>query len=223
LCRVEVRDRLPVVSFFSSVDPQPPEPDEERETYRRPPAVHGPSPDEVGRPVAASFVLARSETAAVAVQAIRAYSTGCLFEIAWTVRRTDESAARWRQLHEIAFRHFPAGGADGDTLLLGVALGDGTTARTNDRFDRRDPGPGPRFVNAGGSGTSGGTERIHGTADHWLLPLPPAPTMELVCSWPIFGIAESRRTIDTTALREAASHARWMWPEDAELPGPEDE
>ncbi|RIX29955.1 hypothetical protein D1781_00270 [Amnibacterium setariae] len=175
----------------------------------------------MGRPIPTSFVLARSDAAAVAVQAIRAYSTGCLFEIAWTIRRTDETASQWQQMHEIAFRHAPAGRDDSDSLLLGVALSDGTTARTNDRFDWREPGPGPRLVNSGGSGGSGGsgsTERIHGTAQRWLHPLPPAPTMDLICAWPRFGIDDSRRTIDTTSVLEAAANAHWLWPEDAELP-----
>lgn len=173
--------------------------------------------------MASSFVLARSEAAAVAVQAIRAYSTGALFEIAWVIRRTDETATQWQEVHEIAFRHSPVGRAGSDSLLLGVALSDGTTARSNDRFDWREPGAGPRFINSGGSGGGGGTERIHGTAAHWLSPLPPAPTMELICSWPRFGIEESRRTVDTTSLLEAASSAHWIWPEDADLPQADDQ
>jgi hypothetical protein len=172
----------------------------------------------VGRPVSASFVVARSDSAAVTVQAIRAYSTGCLFEISWVLRRTTETAAQWRDAHETAFRHFPRGAEGGDTLLFGVALSDGTTARTNDRYDWRHPGPGPRFLNTGGSGGGGGTERLHGTAECWLYPLPPAPTMQLICAWPSFGLEESRRTVDTTSLLEAASSAHWIWPEDADLP-----
>ena len=205
------------MSFFSLGGPQLPEPEEEREPYRHQPPLHGPSPDEVGRPIPASFVLARSDAAAVAVQAIRAYSTGCVFEVSWVIRRTDETAGQWRDVHDIAFRHAPAGRDDDDSLLLGLALSDETSARSNDRFDRRRPGQKPRFVSFG-SGASGGTERLHGTAEYWLHPLPPAPTMQLICAWPRFGIQESRRTVDTTSLLEAASNAHWIWPEDADLP-----
>lgn len=222
LCAETVAGQADEVSFFSFGGPQIPEPEEEREPYRRQPPLLGPSPDEVGRPMPASFVLARSEAAAVAVQAIRAYSTGCVFEIAWAIRRTDETAAQWRDLHDIAFRHVPVDRDDGGSLLIGVALGDGTTARTNDRFDWREPGPGPRFLSFGGSGGGGGTERIHGKAEYWLYPLPPAPTMELICAWPRFEIEESRRVVDTTSLLDAASSAHWIWPEDADLPDADD-
>jgi hypothetical protein len=220
--RGSVADQADRVSFFSFGGPQLPEPEEERAPYRREPALFGPSPDEVGRPIAASFVLARSEKAAVAVQAIRAYSTGCLFEVTWVIRRTDETAAQWREVHEVAFRHDPTGRGDGTSLLLGVALSDGTSARSNDRFDWRESGQGPRLVDSGGSSGSGGTERIHGTTARWLHPLPPPPTMDLICAWPRFGIDESRRTVDTAALRDAADNAHWIWPEDADLP-PADE
>jgi hypothetical protein len=203
------------MSFFAA-DPLP-EPVEEREPYRRPNRSMGPSPDEVGRPIAASFVLARTDLVAVTVQAIRAYSTGCLFQIGWILRRTTEDAATWRGIHDAAF-DFHGRRPAVDSLLFGVVLGDGTVARTNDRVDRRHLGPEPHLIHSGGGGTGGGTERIHGDQEVWLTPLPPAPTMELVCAWPRFGLAEHRRTIDTAALREAASHARWVWPEDADLP-----
>ncbi len=221
LVRTAVRGQAAEVSFFSFGGPNLPEPEEERQPYRREPPLRGPSPDEVGRPVPASFVLARSDSVAVTVQAIRAYSTGCLFEIGWALRRTTETASEWRKAHEIAFQH-GLRDRDDEGLLLGVVLSDGRSARTNDRYDWRDPGPGPRLVETSGSGGGGGTERIHGTADRWLYPLPPAPTMELICAWPALGLEESRRTVDTTSLLEAASSAHLIWPDDADLPGPED-
>lgn len=206
------------MSFFAA-DPAP-EPEEEREPYRRPNRALGPSPDEVGRPIAASFVLARTDLVAVTVQGIRAHSTGCLFEIGWILRRTTEDARVWREIHDAAF-DFHGRRPAADSLLFGVVLADGGVTRTNDRFDWRSPGPEPHLVFAGGGGTGGGTERIHGGQQVWLTPLPPAPTMDLVCAWPRFGVEESRRTIDTAAIQEAASNAHWVWPEDADLPDEE--
>lgn len=205
------------MSFFADAAP---EPEEVREPYRRPSRAHGPSPDELGRPIAASFVLVRTELIAVTVQAVRAHSTGCVFEIGWIVRRTTQDAAEWRRIHDAAFG-FGWRAQAADSLLFGVVLADGTTARTIDRFDRRSPGPLPRLVYSGGGGTGGGTERIHGEHELWLTPVPPAPTMELVCAWPRFGVEETRRTVDTTELRDAASAAHWIWPEDADLPDEE--
>lgn len=202
------------MSFFDA--PLEPEPKEEREPYRRQSRALGPSPDEVGLPVPIAAVLVRTDLVAVTLQGIRAHSTGCLFEIGWILRRTTEDAAAWREIHDAAF-DFGGRRRAADSLLFGVVLEDGTVARTNDRFDRRHPGEEPHLVFASGGGAGGGTERIHGEHEVWLTPLPPAPTMELVCAWPRFGVEEHRRTMDTAAIREAASHAHWVWAEDADL------
>lgn len=211
---------MPVASFFS-FGPASHEPDEQREPYERQPTWHGPSPDEVGRPIAASFVLARSEAAAVVVQSIRSFSSGCLIAVDYVVRRSQEDAAEWQDVTEAVFG-MPTGRSrrreDESALLLGVELSDGTVARINDSFDWRNPGPQARLVSTGGHGGSGGSERIHGSTDLWLRPLPPAPTLDLVCAWTRHGISETRRTIDTTAVLEAAANAHWIWPEDADLP-----
>lgn len=203
------------MSFFSSI-PEAPEPEETREPYRRPPSIFGPSPDELGRPISDSFVLARSDSAAVLVQTIRVHSTGCFFELQWIVRRTTESASEWERGGRTEFggsgRHF-----EQDGLLIGIGFSDGAVARTNDPFDRREPGAGPRLVTAGGSSSGGDSERRHGDRGLWLLGLPPLPTMELVCAWPRYGIPETRRTVDTGAIHEAAGHVAWVWPEDADL------
>ena len=210
------------MSFFSP-ESAAPEPEEEREPYERQPTWHGPSADEVGRPIAASFVLARSEAAAVVVQSVRAFSSGCLIALDYVVRRGSETAGEWQEVTEAVFG-MPRGRGHGrrgegeDSLLFGVELADGTTARTNDYFDWRNPGPEHRLVSAGGRGGSGGSERVHGSNELWLRPLPPAPSMDLVCVWPRHGISETRRTIDTTSILDAAGHAHWIWPEDADLP-----
>ncbi len=210
------------MSFFAPESPKP-EPEEERKPYERQPTWVGPSPDEVGRPIAASFVLARSDTAAVVAQSIRAFSSGCLIALDYVVRRGSETAGEWQEVTDAAFE-MPRGsgsrrrGENEDALLFGVELADGTAARTNDCFDWRNPGPEARLVTAGGRGGSAGSERVHGSTELWLCPLPPVPTMDLVCVWPRHGIAETRRTIDTTAILDAAGQAHWIWPEDADLP-----
>jgi hypothetical protein len=204
------------VSFFAE-GMAAPDSDEKRQPYRRQPSWRGPSEDEVGRPLPISFVLGRTDAVAIVVQAVRAYSDGCLFDVEWALRRTDEDAARWAEVEDAAHghRHIRQGGTD--ALLFGVEFSNGTAARTTDRWDRRDPDDGPHIVQTGGSGSSGGTERIHGTMQLWLHPLPHAPYMSLVCAWPRFGLNEARQTIDTSAIQSAAQEARLIWPEDATL------
>ena len=192
--------------------------EEPREPYRRESPIHGPGADEIGRPIDASFVLARTKTLGIAVRGIRVFSSGCVIEIGFILRRTDETAAQWQQMTDAAF-----GGRFGhrpskDALLFGVALSDGTAARTSDHFHRDQPDDAPHLTSTGGHSGSSGTERLHGSTDLWLRPLPPLPSMDIVCAWPALGLDETRHTIDTTAIHRAAADAHWFWPEDAELP-----
>lgn len=204
------------MSFFErGVDV--PEPHEERQPYTRQPSWRGPSEDEVGRPLATSFVLARSASAAVVVRAIRVHRDGCLFDLAWVIRRTTEDTAQWRAVGDIAHDHRHSGRPGEDALLFGVEFSDGSAARTTDVLDRRDPGSGPHLVRSGGSGSGGGSERIHGEMQLWLSPLPPAGRLEVVCAWPRFGLAESRHAVEGAAVREAAAEADLIWADDADL------
>ena len=207
-----------MVSFFSFPVASS-EPDEEqREPYRRQSTEHGPSADEIGRPLAAAFVLARTDTLGIAVRGIRVFSSGCAIEIGFILRRTDEDTEQWQQLTDIAFGGRFGPRADKDALLFGVALSDGKVARTTDRLRREESLDAPRLTSTGGHSGSSGTERIHGSTELWLHPLPPPPTMDLVCAWPRLGLPESRRTIDTTDIQRAGADAHWIWPEDADLP-----
>jgi hypothetical protein len=195
------------------------EPDEEqREPYRRQSPVHGPAADEIGRPVTAAFVLARTDTLGIAVRGIRVFSNGCVIEIGFTLRRSDENTEQWQQLTDIAFGGRFGHRATRDFLLFGVALSDGTATRTSDLYQRDKPDDAPHLTSTGGHSGSSGTERIHGSTELWLRPLPPTPTMDIVCAWPRLGLPETRHTIDTTVIREAAANAHWIWPEDADLP-----
>lgn len=205
-----------MASFFSS--PTTAEPEEPREPYRRESLVHGPGADEIGHPVDASLVLARTQTLAIAVRGIRAFSSGCVIEIGFILRRDDETAEQWQQVTDTAFGGRFGRRAGKDAFLFGVELSDGTTARTTDPLQRDQPDDAPRLTSTGGRSGSSGTERLHGSIDLWLRPVPPTPAMDIVCAWPSLGVDETRHTIDTTAIRRAAADAHWFWPEDAELP-----
>lgn len=169
-------------------------------------------------PVDAAFVLARTNTIGIAVRGIRVFSTGCVLEIGFVIRRSDETTEQWQQITDIAFGGRFGRRAGKDSLLFGVALSDGTSVRTSDVVQRDEPDDAPRLASVGGHSGSSGTERIHGNTELWLRPLPPTPTMDIVCAWPRFDLPETRHTIDTTAIHEAAAGAQWIWPEDADLP-----
>ena len=48
----------------------------------------------------------------------------------------------------------------------------------------------------------------------WAWPLPPDGPLEVVCEWPMFGIAETRVGIDAQLILDAARRSVQLWPED---------
>ena len=74
----------------------------------------------------------------------------------------------------------------------------------------------PVLVGGGGVGSEGG--RL-GRGAFWDLelavqPLPPPGPLAFICAWPARGIATSRVEVDGAAIREAATAAVTLWPDD---------
>ncbi len=59
-------------------------------------------------------------------------------------------------------------------------------------------------------GGSGGDRSVDQT--FWLAPLPPAGPVTFIVTWPSFGMAESRATLDGGAVLEAAPRSQVLWP-----------
>jgi hypothetical protein len=182
----------------------------------------GPAPNLV--PVAWPFatVVGRSDSAAVFVTGALLYPTGLVFRLSAVVRHTsgdlwsDEvGGAPHRRTIDPLSRRFGVRYADGRTAEtfadgsgFGPRLGQDPTALPD--LDQ------PRFVHRGGHGDSTGWAE-----DLFLAPLPPDGPLELFCTWPRFGIEESRSSVDMTGAAAAVASVVELWPyEDEPEPAP---
>lgn len=168
----------------------------------------------------------------MAVELAKVYSTGCTFELAWTLRRAEEKDEEWAELNGAFFGH-PHSARTVErrpfkALLFGVQLADGTKARTGSMpgfgFPAgMDSPPEPPVLSLQGNGGSGGDDEMAGKGSLWLWPLPPAGELRLVAQWAELGMQESFIVLDGGQLREAAAGVQQFWPgeEDSSSPAPE--
>jgi hypothetical protein len=165
------------------------------------------------------LLLARTDTAAVAVANAAAYPTGVAFTLLVRVRSIDSLAFL---LSELVNGHLlrphpgvtPASSQifQANRLRFGVAFSDGRAATNLTRFSgHRGPdaedAPSISLTSTGGLGGEMSYEQRW-----WLWPLPPPGTVGFVCEWPGMGIPESRREIEANILLEATARAIELWP-----------
>lgn len=154
-----------------------------------------------------TLLLGRSDQAAVAITGILAYSTG--FEIFMTgrIRRPAEGGAEQPPSARLHPLHPP-----GRNLHFGMQLPGGTRVlgQRGGRGPGHDAEPAGPILRSFLAGGSPHTE----LARWWAWPLPPAGPLEFVCEWPVFGIAESRATIDAQLILDTVGHSIRLWPED---------
>jgi len=167
----------------------------------------GPPSYEVGEPVPARAVVARSDAAAIVLQGIVAYSNGFRLAIGARVRDADP----WIDV---------LGGRGGppweradlpDTLLrLGLEMADGRRATNLDRPAFPPASGAPRLVFMVGGGGGGAVWDLNA----WSWPLPPPEAFDLVSEWPGLGIPLTRHALDGTAIRAAAVRSTPLWEPD---------
>ena len=162
--------------------------------------------------VAVELLLARTDTAAIAVTGIRAFPTGFEFTLSCVTRTDDGSAERMlfltmRERPLIADAPIPD-----DLLAFGIQYADGRVAADTGTSlslpDDADP-VGPLALPQGGGG--GGR---HAQMTYWVWSLPPAGPVTFVCQWLAHGIGETRGEIDGKLIRDAAARSVQLWPED---------
>lgn len=135
------------MSFFDDLPAPPVRP---RQPKLSVPPWAAPPSDELPAVVPLGLFLQRSQRMVMAVKGAEVYSTGCLLEVVWTIRRGAESDAEWgavteRCFNRPSFRYGTQGGGGGG-FRLGVAYPDGgkghgrRVAPVGDR--RRRPGGG---------------------------------------------------------------------------------
>lgn len=173
--------------------------------------VRAECPDnEIGWGLPVSVVLARTQDAAVAVTHMTVFTTGVAFNLAVRLRVAPEGLRRGG-LHELISPYGPPG-MDVDPnrrLLFGVEFADGRTA-TNLGTHQWPPGPPddhePTLTPNGGGG---GELRVDNA--FWLTPVPPDGPFTFVCSWPAFGITETKHVIENAELGAASTRSTTLW------------
>jgi hypothetical protein len=188
------------VSFFESI-PEPPPPSEWRghPAWLRPNGV-------IPGAASAGLSLIRTDEVAVAISGLRAYPNGFEFtlharvrheDLPWGMSPTDSIAdLRTRQAPEKALR-------------LGVLYADGRRAATTSHHSQTGDEVSDEhltFLEVG----RGGTDR-QWNGDFWVHPLPPDGPVNFVASWLLYGVAETRAELDSSAIHEAAGRAVILW------------
>ncbi|MEV4197904.1 hypothetical protein [Micromonospora globbae] len=156
------------------------------------------------------FLLAHTPEAAVAVSSLLAFPTGFQCTLVAVLRRERFGRAfdptLQRELWRLRDEPLPE-----EFLRFGVQFPDGRVATNLARgpFPQVTLPAGPVLLPDSGSGS----DRRYDMS-FWVWPLPPAGQVTFVCQWPIFGIPESRATVDAQLILDAAGRAIDLWPHD---------
>lgn len=210
-----------VMTFFQDL-PAPEPPRRGRIVRYVPPEWAGAPRHELPSVVHVGRFLHLSPSFVMAVESVKVYSTGCLFELSWMLRRQDESDEKWDELNSSFFAR-PHGrwakpGSPLAALLCGVELADGSKASSGAMLNWPSPAPDapqpePPVILFRGQGGNGGDDEMSASGTIWLWPLPPAGDLRMVAQWTDMGMPESSITLDGAQLREAAAGAQKYWPD----------
>ena len=148
-------------------------------------------------------IVGRNDRAAVAITGLAAVSTGFEIQLSAHYRPDEDDDAE------------PGPGPAGKDALLsfrfGLQLADGSKV-----FGRHGPGPRHRDTEPEGPllrAFAMGHTPLSFLSRWWAWPLPPKGTLDFVTEWPAYGLPESRVTLDTGAILDAAQHSIQLWPE----------
>ncbi len=146
----------------------------------------------------------------VALKIVEVYSTGCLLDVTWSVRRADESDQDWR---DIAEQSFSGPGLPG--IMFGVSLADGRKAiaahPTPSMVEDSEDVSGPVLSHLRGRGGSAGDEQVDGSAQFWLWPLPVEGDTRVVARWDELGVPESSLVLSGAGLADALGSVQNFW------------
>lgn len=210
------------------------DPDEDRHEHPQLPVVGATLPIDV--------VIGRSDTAVLVLRSVRARPTGLELTITAYWRVAEQVHASWGgggpgEYPPVGHMHegggwaakFPSGFLpehevdDNGELLpgfitFGIRFADGS-AISNVSYSAwrlRDhtavPSVGMSGGHSHGRGHGPGSFGMH-EALYWTWPLPPLPSMDVICLWPAFDIAETVTTFETGPMHEAAARAKPIWPD----------
>lgn len=165
--------------------------------------------NEIGSVVPVSVVLARTEDVAVAISNVTAFTNGIVLTLAVRLRVPPAGLDRRGDLYRLVSPYPQLDVPLERRLLFGVEYADGRTA-TNLRDDFGSPAPGadePMLAPTGGGGDESSVDHTY-----FLSPVPPDGRFAFVCSWPGFGIAETRHVVEHLELTTASARSTVLWP-----------
>jgi hypothetical protein len=204
------------MSFF---DDLPARPERPRQPKPVPPVWAGPPSDELPAVVSLGQFFHRSAQMVMAAKSVEVFSTGCLIEVVWSVRRADESDSDWSRVTDQCFNRGPyrldsENGCDG-ALRFGVAFPDGRKATTAQlhpgMFEGAEPVTGPVLMMAGGGGGSGNDDELFCSSKFWLWPLPLGGDTRVVAQWDDLGMKEESVLVAGEQLGTAAANVQKYW------------
>ena len=212
------------MTFFQDYPIPAPPPRPRTPQYIPPPWVVAPR-YELPPVVPVGQFIYKSPTFVMAIEAAKVYSTGCVLEMSWMLRRTDQDDRRWSEMNAVFHRPAPQlrdGAISVDSVLLfGMQFPDGTKATTSSLamyeqgqgapLDQEPDGPVFEFRPKGGNG---GEDDMSAMGALWLWPLPPAGELRLLAQWTSMGMPESSIVLDGGRLRAAAAAVQKYWPDE---------
>lgn len=203
------------MSFFDDLPAPPQRP---RMPRHVPPVWAAPPSGELPAVISVGRFLQRSPRLVMAVKSVEVFTTGCVLELVWTVRRGSETDAQWAAVTEQcfnrpAFRHGARRDGDGE-LRFGVGYPDGRKATENGMqpWGPDETGPdGPVLMPAGGGGGGGSDEELSYSGKFWVWPFPSDGDLRVVAQWRDRGMDEASVPISGAALTAARKGVRKYW------------
>jgi hypothetical protein len=169
----------------------------------RSPAWIGPPDNELGASVPLRLVLARTETHAIIVRSVVAFSTGFEFVLSGRSRNNHAADTGDRRLGDLD--------ADPANPFISVEFADGRIAAENHRPTGIDQSQ-PVLIRRGGHYS----ERDFDTTK-WVWPLPPPGPLAFVFAWP--GVAPAtHHDVDASPILAAAATSELLWPHPDQAP-----
>ena len=196
------------MSFFESLPEPPPQPAPQRQ-----PPWFGPPTNELGVGVPVRITLVRTQSLALGVGDVVAYTTGFMLRLALRVRPGGDEDPRtaFMQLH-------PRPGTPSEEILrFGVEFSDGRRAAGFGPGRPPPVGDAPPISlmrRGGGGGGDGAFD-----TSYWVFPLPPPGPLTLAAEWPARGITLVTQQIDGTAIAEAGVLSEVLWEDDRPFGG----
>jgi hypothetical protein len=169
-------------------------------------------------------VLARTGTAVVELGSMWAYSNGFEVEINVRLRRAESGAQSLdphliNLYHRARLRGQPAPmQPPHDFLRFGVLYADGRVATNMDPRPLPPPEIEPSSPLLFPVLVGGGGHLRRAEIRYWIWSLPPSGPLTFVCEWPAQAIAETRTTIDSDPILDAARRSFELWPEEPDSP-----